>query len=237
MCSNTRCPLRCRCGTTTIYTDSAYVVHAFRQFQIGCQAEFLRSSANTDLLRLLVWFAEVRVGKVKSDLDPIRVHDPDQCWSVLGNQCADEACKGAPAADLSVVREMMEEAACFVSKQQHDLKRVFAYLLHLHETTLVRCNGSAQSSLQGEDAQSLEGTLERPAVQRWISVKAQPGRYSRFRRGGHSLRDEHGSGRTLWFGQQRKTPPSKVLQPWCCCASMWWIPHRCHHTRFPSLPL
>ena len=163
---------------TVIYTDSAYyVVHVFEQLRSGQFDVFFRSAANMDLLGLLgdVWFPEVRVVKVRSHLDPSRVDDVEQCWIILGNQCADTACEGARRADLGVVLDMTDDAATFAARQCQQLRKVHAYLLDLHAATVVRRNGSTLALVDtaGEDVPQY--TMDRPAVQHWLRVRARQG--------------------------------------------------------------
>ena len=114
-----------------IVTDSSYVVSVIQQFQAGLSRRLLHASANVDLLRLLqeVWYDDVQVQKVKSHQDPDEARDANALWDILGNQAADEACELAIAADLTVVRDMIGDAASGFRAQSAQLQLVYRYFL------------------------------------------------------------------------------------------------------------
>ena len=135
------------CVPTHVITDSAYVVHVFRQLLQGRFEVFIRRAANVDLLLALraVWFPGVSVFQIKSHLDPCQAATPEQCWGILGNQQADRACQLAIQADLSVVHEMAAAVAQHTKVQHTQLQAVYAYLLALNTATCTRLNASSHA--------------------------------------------------------------------------------------------
>ena len=162
---------------THIVTDSAYVVHVVRQFQAKQHEQFLLKASNLDLLLQVqdAWFPGITVSKVKSHLSPDSARDDAHLWMILGNHCVDQACDAALRADLSVVHDMITEAAAFHKQQLSHLQVVYKYLLALHEATRLRRNDTNLASTEAEVGERPALTLDSPGIQVWLQARQGPG--------------------------------------------------------------
>ena len=99
--------------------------------------------------------------------------DPATRWDAFGNMQADAACKQALAADMSVVREMVDSTARQMQQQRQQLQLVYTYLVELHGLSNRQLNGPNFAATAEDSSEPPALSMQAPVVQTWIQARTQ----------------------------------------------------------------